>query len=391
VSPRAARDLHPGAWWTWALGLAVAASATTNPWLLLLLGAAAAVVVAARRSDHSWSLSFRLYLVLALFIVVVRVVFRVLLGSGYGHVLVDLPQIALPHWVQGVRLLGPVTRESLLGGLYDGMRLATLVVCVGAANALANPKRLLRAMPPALYEIGTAVVVAVSLLPQLADSVQRVRAARRLRGVPGGRLHALRGLVIPVLEDALERSLALAAGMDARGYGRSGALGRGRRALTGAFLLLGLVGLCVGVYAVLDHTAPRWLALPMLGFGALLAVAGFVSAGGRVSRTRYRPDRWLAADLLVAASGVLVAVATMTLLPPLVLLPDVTGTPPLTVVALLLPLVAVLPAVIAPPPVLASVIRPADGTARPEPAAEPAPSATSEAVSAAPVRAEVGS
>jgi energy-coupling factor transport system permease protein len=27
---------------------------------------------------------------------------------------------------------------------------------------------------------------------------------------------------VPVLEDALERSLALAAGMDTRGYGRSG-------------------------------------------------------------------------------------------------------------------------------------------------------------------------
>ena len=36
--------------------------------------------------------------------------------------------------------------------LYDGLRLGTIVVCVGAANSLANPKRLLRSMPPALYE-----------------------------------------------------------------------------------------------------------------------------------------------------------------------------------------------------------------------------------------------
>ncbi|MGN6252118.1 MAG: energy-coupling factor transporter transmembrane component T family protein [Marmoricola sp.] len=352
MSERAARDLHPGAWWIWALGLAVAASATTNPWLLLLLVAAAALVVVARRSDHTWSLSFRLYLVLALFIVVLRLVFRIVLGTGSGHVLIDLPEIGLPGWVHGVRLLGPLTRESLLSGLYDGMRLATLVVCVGAANALANPKRLLRAMPPALYEIGTAVVVAVSVLPQLADSVQRVRAARRLRGVPGGRVRALRGLVIPVLEDALERSLALAAGMDARGYGRTGSLGRGRRAVTGALLLLGLVGVCVGVYAVLDHTAPRWLALPMLGGGLLLAGGGFVSAGGRVGRTRYRPDRWQAPDVAVALSGVLVAVGITTMLPTLVLLPDVTGAPPLTALALLLPLVGALPALVAPPPML---------------------------------------
>ena len=96
-----------------------------------------------------------------------------------------LPLVPLPHWVAGVQLLGPVTLESLLAGLYDGMRLATIVICVGAANSLANPKRLLKSMPPALYEIGTAIVVSVALLPQLADSLRRVRAARQLRGVPG--------------------------------------------------------------------------------------------------------------------------------------------------------------------------------------------------------------
>ena len=87
-----------------------------------------------------------------------------------------------PDWVAGVQLLGPVTVESLLAGLYDGLRLATIIICVGAANSLANPKRLLKSVPPALYEIGTALVVAVTIFPQLADSVRRVRAAQSLRG-----------------------------------------------------------------------------------------------------------------------------------------------------------------------------------------------------------------
>ena len=82
----------------------------------------------------------------------------------------------------GLHLLGPVTRESVLAGLYDGLRLGTIVVCVGAANALANPKRLLRSVPAALHEIGTALVVAVTVLPQLVDSARRVRAAQALRG-----------------------------------------------------------------------------------------------------------------------------------------------------------------------------------------------------------------
>ena len=59
-------------------------------------------------------------------------------------------------------------------------------------------------------------------MPQLADSVRRVRAAQALRGGARGRVGRLRRILVPVLEDAFERSLALAAGMDTRGYGRSG-------------------------------------------------------------------------------------------------------------------------------------------------------------------------
>ena len=352
--PRPARDLHPGAWWLWALGLAAAASATTNPLLLLLVVAVAGLTVSLRRSDHPWSRSFRLYLVFGAVIVTVRVVFRVLLGGGYGtHVLLDLPRVPLPGWVAGIQLLGPVTLEAVLGGLYDGLRLAAIVICVGAANALANPKRLLKSMPPALYEVGTAIVVAVALLPQLADSLRRVRAARALRGVPGGRVSRLRGIVVPVMEDALERSLSLAAGMDARGYGRAGTLSISQRRTTGVLMLTGLVGICAGTYALLDQTAPRWLVLTGLVGGVALAVAGFASAGRRVQRTRYRPDRWRAAEIGVAASGLAAAVG---LLGPLrgdpLLNPALDVVPTVPATALVVVLLGALAAVVAPAPVL---------------------------------------
>ncbi|MCW2791786.1 MAG: cobalt transport protein [Nocardioides sp.] len=304
---RLPRDLHPVAWWLWAIGLAAAASLTTNPLVLLMLVGVATVVVMARRSDQPWARSFRLYVWVGVVIVVVRVLFRLVLGGGYGgHVLLDLPEVPLPDWVAGITLLGPITQESLLAGFYDGLRLATIVICVGAANALANPKRLLRSVPPALYEIGTALVVAVTVLPQFADSVRRVRAAQGLRAGATGRVARLRRLLVPVLEDALERSLALAAGMDARGYGRANGLTTGRRRATGALMLVGLGGICVGVYAVLDRTAPRYLALPMLALGVVAALAGLLSAGRRVERTRYRPDPWQWPELAVVGSGVVV-------------------------------------------------------------------------------------
>ncbi|MBS45037.1 MAG: cobalt ABC transporter permease [Nocardioides sp.] len=355
------RDLHPVAWWCWAIGLAVSASLTTNPFLLLALVGVAAYVVSARRSDQPWSRSFRLYLVLGAVAVLLRVLSRVVLGGYPGTVLLDLPEIPLPDWVLGIRLLGPLTRESLLSGLYDGMRLGAILVCVGAANSLANPKRLLRSMPPALYEVGTALVVSVTVLPQLAQSIRRVRAAQQLRAGETGRVRGVRRTLVPVLEDTLERSLALAAGMDARGYGRSGAATPAERRTTGALMLAGLMGLCVGVYGLLDQTVSRWLAWPMLAVGVLLAAAGFTSAGRRVGRTRYRPDPWRAPEHLVVAAGVVVAAVAVWVsrtqvdvaYPALDVVPAVSG------VALLGVLVGVLPAWAAPPPRLTAHRRPA--------------------------------
>lgn len=350
---RLTRDVHPVAWWIWAIGLAAAATFTTNPLLLALIVGVAAVVVAARRSDHPWARSFRLYLLLGLLIVVIRVVFRIIFGGiGSGRVLVDLPVIPLPEWVAGIQLLGPVTQEALLAGLYDGMRLAAIVICIGAANSLANPKRLLKSVPPALYEIGTALVVAVTIFPQLADSARRVRAAQALRGDAARRTGRLRRFLVPVLEDALERSLALAAGMDARGYGRSGHATRVQRWTTGTLLLAALGGLCVGTYALLDQTAPRWLATPMLGAGVLVAVAGLVSAGRRVERSRYRPDRFGPTEIGVAACGFVVAAAVWQLgrVEPLVAYPSVSVMPYLSVLALAGVLLGLVPAVVTPPP-----------------------------------------
>lgn len=353
VAARLSRDLHPVAWWVWAIGLAVAASLTTNPLVLLLLVGVAWLVVVLRRSDQPWGQSFRIYVWLGVAIVVIRVLFRVVFGGwAEGPVLLDLPEIPLPDWVAGISLLGPVHSGALLFALYDGLRLATIVICVGAANSLANPKRLLRSVPPALYEIGTALVVAVTVLPQFADSVRRVRAAQSLRAGETARVARLRRFLVPVLEDALERSLALAAGMDTRGYGRAAGASRAQRRTTGALMLAGLGGICVGIYAVLDTTAPRYLALPMLAVGVTAAAAGLLSAGRRVERTRYRPDPWAAPEALVAGSGVLVGALGwwMSGHQVDVSYPALTAVPPVSAAALLAAALGLLGALCAPPP-----------------------------------------
>ncbi|GAA3065898.1 hypothetical protein GCM10020000_57270 [Streptomyces olivoverticillatus] len=150
-----------------------------------------------------------------------------------------------------------MTAEGLVFALYDGLKLASLLVCVGAANALANPARLLKSLPGALYEAGVAVVVAMTFAPNLVEDVQRLRAARRLRGRPDRGLRALLQVGLPVLEGALERSVALAAAMDARGYGRTADVPRAVRHTTSALTLGGLLGVCAGTYGLLADVGGR--------------------------------------------------------------------------------------------------------------------------------------
>ncbi len=349
------RALHPIAWWLWALGLATVASRTTNPLLLAVLLAVVGYVVVARRGDAPWARSFSTYLLLGLVVIGIRVVFNALLGAGDdGRVLFTLPQAELPDWAAGIELGGPVTAEDILAALYEGLRLAVLLCCVGAANTLANPKRALRSLPPALYELGVAVVVALTVAPQLVESVQRVRRARRLRGAPGKGFRALRAIAVPVLEDALSRSLLLAASMDSRGYGRSAHVPLRLRRATSALVIAGLVGICLGLYGLLDGTAPRLLGTLGMAAGLALAVAGLHLGGRRIRRTSYRPDPWLAPEWLVAGAGVVSAAVMVAVgrYDPLLLHPSLAplSWPDLPLLPLGAVLLGLLPAFVAPRP-----------------------------------------
>lgn len=350
------RPLHPVAWWLWALGLTLAASRTTNPLLLATIVAVAACVVFSRRTDAPWSRAFGLYLAAGLVIVIVRVLFRVVFAGNQGTVvLIPLPDVTMPGSATGIALLGDVTAESVLAGAYDGLRLATMLICLGAANALANPRRLLRSLPAALHEVSTSVVVALSVFPQLAESVIRVRRAHRLRPMGGnGRVAPVRRIVVPVLEDALDRSLLLASSMDSRGYGRRGNRSAMSSRVTAALLIAGLVGLCIGVYALLDGTAPRYLATPFLLTGLGVGVAGLVLSGRGVQRTSYRPDRWGVAECVTATAGLLAGVALFatSYVDPADMYPSLTplSWPQLPWLAVFGLVLGLLPAIAAPPP-----------------------------------------
>ncbi len=300
--------VHPWAWWCWAIGIGLAVSGTTNPLLLVLIAMAVIVVVMMRRSAAPWARSVRAYLLLALFVIGMRVFFQILIGGSGGEtVLFTLPEIPLPDWAAGIRLGGAVTAEGLTSTLYSALRLAVMLLCIGAANALANPRQALKSVPAALYEASVAVVIALTVAPQLIESAQRVRRARRLRGDPVRGLRALGRIALPVLGDAIDRSMALAAGMEARGFGRTrgnpvpGALplmiASSMVALLGAFLLL--------------STASWELATATLALGVVGTGWGLRRAGRNLRVTAYRPHAWNWRATGVALSGLLAAAVVL--------------------------------------------------------------------------------
>lgn len=308
------RSLHPVAWWLWAAGLAICAMRTNNPFLMALIGAVACVVVSARRSSAPWSRSIAFFLRLGVLVIAIRVVIEILFGQRGvpGHVLFTLPQVPLPAWAVAVSIGGPVTLESILNAFVEGLQIAVILLCFGAANSLASPYRLLRSLPAVLYETGVAVTVALSFTPELVQSIGIVRQARRQRGIPVRGLRGMRGVAVPVLESALDRSLQLATSMDARGYGRRIAVGKASRRLASGATVGGLLLVAVGIYGVLDSGSLFGLGLPVLAVAAVLCGVGLALGGRRTARSRYRPDPWRQPEWLVAGSG-LIALVTMTI------------------------------------------------------------------------------
>ncbi|MCX8529769.1 MAG: energy-coupling factor transporter transmembrane component T [Rhodoluna sp.] len=287
VNPFRASAFHPATWWFVGLAMATIASLQAHWFAELLVIAVAIVFMLSFRENAPWSKSVRFYLWLGAFVVGVRLLFRIIFNSGSTDSPSALSLVELN--IGGVRLLGQVSWLTIEAAATDGLRLAAIIISIGMANTLANPKRLLKSTPGALYEVATAMTVAINLAPQLIESLQRVRKARTLRGRSKG-ISALNSIVIPALEDTIEQSLGLAASMDARGFGRRGSLTKAQTMATRALSLGGLLLVAFATYFLLA-TSSQLVAiiLLVLGIGSLAITIRIASA--RNLRTRYRRQK----------------------------------------------------------------------------------------------------
>jgi energy-coupling factor transport system permease protein len=315
-----AQQVQAGSWWLLAISLAFFASTTNLPGILAVIAVVISVPLATgvargpKTNSNLKSVSLSFYLKIAAAVVIIRILFRVIFnyGSAESLVLIRFPQLNLELGAAGtVRLLGDFTLTTLQSSATDGLRLAAIILSIAMANLMADPRTLVRALPSAFREVGTAIGIALNLAPQIIQSLQRVKRAQVLR-VGSSSKNNLAHLVTPVLEDAIDQSLALAASMDSRGFGRRGTYSKSELRRIRVFTWGALAAIVFALASLLlsDKSQLTGLSFSILGVALLLAAFRLLSKGH--SQTRYRAQEITRSDFALSAiSALLIAGATL--------------------------------------------------------------------------------
>ena len=302
------QTFHTTALTLWLVSVFLPGLLTRNPFYLLLsLGLLGFVHHRlARRSPTTaaWGSVLRL----SLFFVLFTLAFNLLLG-GYG----ETTLFELPAWkVEGeggrtvFQIGGAVTLESLLYGLTTALVLTVMLVAVSIFNALVDHYQLLRGLPRVLYQAATVVSIAITFVPELFRAQKEIREALALRGHRFRGFRDLLPLLLNLVAEALERAMALAESMEARGF--SGPpLSSGERRGPRIAVALGLAIVLAGW--LLKGLWER----PVLGFllicgGCALLALTLWHLGRRVERSRHRRQIWQHRDRALALVSTLAVV-----------------------------------------------------------------------------------
>jgi len=301
AQPPAPESGHVGAWLLWLVAAALPALTTRNPAYLLLLLLALGVVRSSlpelSPQAAGWGFFLKLTLFLSLFTVPLNA-----LTAHYGEtVLFTLPRsIPLIGWLIG----GPITLEATAYGFLSGLGLLAVILVFATFNRAVDPYRLLRSVPPVLFQTSVMASIALSFVPQAATALHEIRQAQAIRGHRWRGLRDLLPLFLPLLTTGLERATQMAESMEARGFGMAPRRGERARAWGQRLLLPALTCLLAGLlWRGFQGNSPTSTGL-LLGGAAGLGVA-LVLYGRSSAQTRYRQQHWRPADTAVALAAVL--------------------------------------------------------------------------------------
>lgn len=301
-------DTHPLVWWGWGICLSVDTLLTNNPILLLLIGVLAVNGVSTRGEESVFGRSFHMYLKMALWVVVVRVVFQIIFGLRIpGSRIFSIPSITFHVFASPLSVGGYVTSQAIVSAISLGIQLADLVLIFGAINSMSNPYRLLRSLPTTFFEVAMVLTVALSFAPEIAIELESVKEARKLRGLPIKGVRAAKEMALPILEGSLERSLKLSSSMEVRGYGVHRDVGSKLRPI----FYIALVALVFSSIAYVVFPQLRIVVSGAAVGSLVLLIINFASNRGSKRRSRYRPEEITARGWLALISSLTSLVALL--------------------------------------------------------------------------------
>lgn len=294
---RTTSPLHAVTWSLWAVASAAAVQLAPNPLYVALVIAAAFLVVTAHRIDSTLARAFPVLIGIAVTFAVLRVVLTALTShdaTGIGPTWFTLPEATLPRLLGGFTVGGSIDAVVVLAAASQAFAVVGVMAAFGAFNAVASHHELLQATPRAFHEPGLVVAVALAFVPSTMQAVTSAREADRAR--TGGRVIRRGRLLrtsVPLVGSGLERAIALAESMDARGFARHEPDRRDAAAGWLGFASMLALG---GAFMALVGRASGW-ALVAGALGVTGLVAAVLVASRSSGLTRYRPRRLTRTDL----------------------------------------------------------------------------------------------
>lgn len=294
-------QLDTRTWLLWGIAAMLPLLIGRNPWislevLIIVLTVRAVAVPAAAGQRVSW------FLRIALVMATISTVFNLLTVHSGDRTLVTLPA----SWpVIG----GPLTLNALVYGIVGGLTLFTLVLVGLTTASMIRWVDLFHILPRRLAPIAVTGSVAWAFLPQTSVAWRNIQEAMAMRGYRFRRLRDFLPIVVPLLASGLDRSLAMAESLEARGFGapvQSSMTPRANRRhlLAPVLLITALTGLVLTAYLI---ATGQPLAGLWTGGGVIAALAGYrqVSPPPLVQVTRYQILRLRQADFLAMGASLL--------------------------------------------------------------------------------------
>jgi len=187
-----------------------------------------------------------------------------------------------------------VTEEELVFGLNAGLRIVGSSLAIAAFVRIADGDRVLAAVARVAPRSAMIAALASRLLPTLERDASGLMLGARSRGAHIERRRQAAELAAPLVALSLERSLALAEAMEARGYGAGKRTRTPRPAATRPEQLLLSIGLLMTAAVAAGVPLDRFEYYDLLGdplepAGLLVALA--VGAGGALAAMVVRWQR----------------------------------------------------------------------------------------------------